>query len=45
MAGRYVVSTLGMFIIDDFELDGRESTLQSQAGGGGLYAALGARVW
>lgn len=47
MSERYAVATLGMFIIDDFQLDADQGqqALQSQVGGGGLYTALGARVW
>ncbi|KAI6047130.1 Ribokinase-like protein [Pisolithus marmoratus] len=42
--------TLGMFIIDDFSFadqDGNPTgkTLPSQIGGGGTYAAIGARIW
>ncbi|KAI3596680.1 host-pathogen interaction-related protein [Moniliophthora roreri] len=50
MANKPTLVTLGMFIIDDFEyLDeqgnptGKQST--SQIGGGGTYAAIGARIW
>ncbi|KAI6164915.1 Ribokinase-like protein, partial [Pisolithus thermaeus] len=42
--------TLGMFIIDEFSFadqDGKPTgkTLPSQIGGGGTYAAIGARIW
>ncbi|PFH52685.1 hypothetical protein AMATHDRAFT_2075 [Amanita thiersii Skay4041] len=42
--------TLGMFIIDEFSFmdkDGNPSgrTLAPQIGGGGTYAAIGARIW
>ncbi|EEB90010.1 hypothetical protein MPER_11842, partial [Moniliophthora perniciosa FA553] len=50
MANKPTLVTLGMFIIDEFEyLDeqgnptGKQSTFQ--IGGGGTYAAIGARIW
>ncbi|TFK43159.1 Ribokinase-like protein [Crucibulum laeve] len=48
MAAQFV--TLGMFIIDEFEFmdsDGHPTgrVLAPQIGGGGTYAAVGARIW
>ncbi|KAI6035433.1 Ribokinase-like protein [Pisolithus orientalis] len=42
--------TLGMFIIDEFSFTDQNGkptgkTLPSQIGGGGTYAAIGARIW
>ncbi|KAJ7781450.1 Ribokinase-like protein [Mycena metata] len=40
--------TLGMFIIDEFSIitaTGTSRTLAPQIGGGGTYAAIGARIW
>ncbi|KAJ7047556.1 Ribokinase-like protein [Mycena alexandri] len=40
--------TLGMFIIDEFSIitaTGISRTLAPQIGGGGTYAAIGARIW
>ncbi|KAH9938441.1 Ribokinase-like protein [Fomitopsis serialis] len=45
-----VFVSLGMFIIDEFQFHDEEDiptgrTLPAQIGGGGTYAALGARIW
>ncbi|TFK76126.1 Ribokinase-like protein [Pluteus cervinus] len=45
-----ILVTLGMFILDEFEFlteDGEPTgkTIPTQIGGGGTYAAIGARVW
>ncbi|KAK1228911.1 hypothetical protein PQX77_008069 [Marasmius sp. AFHP31] len=50
MAGGRKFVTLGMFIIDQFEYlddDGNETgrPSKSEIGGGGTYAAIGARIW
>ncbi|EJD53853.1 Ribokinase-like protein [Auricularia subglabra TFB-10046 SS5] len=47
---RKAFATLGLFIIDDFDFltaDGKPTgqTREPQIGGGGTYAAIGARIW
>ncbi|KAH7100627.1 Ribokinase-like protein [Auriculariales sp. MPI-PUGE-AT-0066] len=49
-AHRKIFVTLGMFIVDEFEFldeDGKATgqTRAAQIGGGGTYAAIGARIW
>lgn len=48
----YLVSTLGMFIIDQFRFEDEvtgedlgDRGLGNQIGGGGTYFAIGARMW
>ncbi|KAH6915139.1 Ribokinase-like protein [Coprinopsis sp. MPI-PUGE-AT-0042] len=38
-------TTLGMFIIDDFSFADEQGNPTGKIGGGGTYAAIGARIW